>query len=196
MIKPRLLATPALLILLLCSLQTAATSVLPVSLQRIATLADIAFHGKAVSNEVRLDPVSNRIATFTTFEVIEVIKGKVDRTHTIKQIGGHHPGSKARLVIHGVPEFTTGREYVVFLPKVSSLGFSSPLGLSQGKFDIGHTGGKAVIHNNRVLGSLMPAPQPQALSDIPSAIQAGPLQQTAGMPLTDFLQYIRGMVNE
>jgi len=117
-----------------CSLQAGATSVLPVSLQQLSSAAELIFHGTAISNEVRLDEVSGRVATFTTFAVTDVIKGVAGDTHTIKQIGGQLPGSRVRQIIRGVPRFSVGAEYVVFLPPASSLGFSSPIGLSQGRF--------------------------------------------------------------
>ncbi len=85
---PRLLPIFIGLIALLWSLPTTATSVLPISLQRMSTAAELIFYGKVVSNEVKIDEISERVATYTTFEVIEVIKGTVGASHTIKQIGG------------------------------------------------------------------------------------------------------------
>lgn len=203
MMKTRLLATPMFLILLLCSLQTTATSVLPVSLQRMATKAEIIFHGTAIGNEVRLDPASGRVATYTTFKVSEVIKGGPGATHTIKQIGGQLPGSQVRQIIHGVPEFSVGRDYVVFLPKASSLGFSSPIGLSQGKFNIRKLKGQSLVSNGRSLAALMKTAPQQDLPDSPSALasnRAPALKAIDGQPgsahLTDFIQAVRGMVNE
>ena len=136
-----------LLSLLTWQLPAAATSVLPISLQRMTAAADLIFHGKVVASEVRHDPASGRVVTLTTFAVIEIIKGETGETHTIKQIGGHLPGSNVRQVIQGVPGFSTGREYVVFLPRASSLGFSSPIGLSQGKFDVQRVAGQALIRS-------------------------------------------------
>ena len=197
MIKPRLVKIPIFLILLLCSLQAAATSVLPVSLQRMAATAEIIFHGTAIGNEVRLDPTSGRVATFTTFEIIETIKGKVAATHTIKQIGGQLPGSNVRLVIHGVPKFTAGQEYVVFLPKASSLGFASPIGLSQGKFDIRKLNGESLVSNGRVPGAQMKTTPQQALPNVPSAVDIGQTpDQPGNVHLADFLQTVRVMVKE
>ena len=69
---------------------------------------------------------TGKIATFTQFEVIELIKGTTGKTHTIKQIGGRLPGSDVYLAVHGVPRFHPGEAYVVFLPKASSLGFFQP----------------------------------------------------------------------
>lgn len=191
------------LILLLWGLQAAATSVLPVSLQHMATAAEVIFHGITISNEVRQDPQSGRVATFTTFEVIENIKGDVGATHTIKQIGGQLPGSNVRMVIHGVPRFSVGQEYVVFLPKASNLGFSSPIGLSQGKFNIRKLNGETVISNGRPLAALMETTQQPGLPNTPSALvtsQVPSLKAIADHPssvrIQDFMQTIRSMINE
>lgn len=203
MIKPRLAATPIFMILLFCSLQAAATSVLPVSLQRMAKTAEIIFHGTAIGNEVRLDQASGRVATYTSFKVIEVIKGNPGEIHTIKQIGGQLPGSNVRQVIHGVPRFAVGEEYVIFLPKPSSLGFASPIGLSQGKFDIRKRNGNKLVSNGRSLAALMKTTPQQDSPIEPSALasnRAPALKAIDGQPasayLTDFMQAVRGMLNE
>jgi len=197
MMIPRLLAIPMFLILLLCSLQTTATSVLPVSLQRMATAAEIIFHGTATSNEVKLDQASGGVATYTTFKVSEVIKGDPGATHTIKQIGGQLPGSQVRQLIHGVPRFSVGQEYVVFLPKASSLGFASPIGLSQGKFNIRKLNGQAIVTGGRTLAAEMKTRPQLDLPDAPSAIAADQVpDQPAGIHLADFLITVRGMVKE
>ena len=186
-----------LLILLLCSLQAAATSVLPVSLQRMTTKADIIFHGIAINNEVKLDQISGHVATYTTFKVNEVIKGNPGTTHTIKQIGGKLPDSNVRQLVHGVPQFTVSQEYVIFLPKASSMGFSSPIGLSQGKFDIRKLNGKTLVSNGRALGIQMKSTPPQALPDVPSAAEIGQAaDQPGNVKLADFLQTVRGMLKE
>ena len=203
MIQPRRFATPVILILLICSLQAAATSVLPVSLQRMAKSAETIFHGTAIGNEVRLDQASGRVATYTTFKVIEVIKGSPGATHTIKQIGGQLPGSNVRQVIHGVPRFTVGEEYVIFLPKASSLGFASPIGLVQGKFDVRRHSGDTLVSNGRSLAALMKTTPQQASPNGPSALaskRAPVLNSIEGQPasarLSDFMQAVRGMVKE
>ncbi len=192
---------------LLFSLSTSATSVLPVSLQRMASAAELIFYGKAIENEVKLDDVSGRVATFTTFEIIELIKGTAGATHTIKQIGGQLPGSNVRQVIHGVPRFTIGKEYVVFLPKASKLGFSSPVGLSQGRFAVRPAQGDKSVTNGRSISALLEnqtqqtapssakfAQQKKARSPSPplSAIPDHP----AKARLSDFLQTVRGMTQE
>ena len=113
-----------------------ATSIKTVPLERMAQVAESVFYGRVISNEVRIDDISQRVATFTTFEIIESIKGTNSDVYTIKQYGGQLPGSKLVHRIHGMPRFTPGQEYVVFIPGASRLGFSSPVGLSQGSFNV------------------------------------------------------------
>lgn len=203
MIKLRLAIIPACVILLLWCQQAAATSVLPVSLQRMATSAVVIFHGRVISNDVKLDPASGRVATFTTFEVIELIKGNAGNTYTIKQIGGRLPGSKVRQVIHGVPKFKIADEHVVFLPEASSLGFASPIGLSQGKFDIRKLNGETIVSNGRPLAALTGNTQAAGSQNTPAVIQLSPQPASIAIPgqpsrarLPDFMQTVRGMIGE
>ena len=194
--NPRLVKIPMLLILLLCSPQAVATSVLPVSLQRMTTTATMIFHGTVIENEVKLDQTSGRVATYTTFKVNEVIKGDPGNTHTIKQIGGQLPGSNVRQLIHGVPQFSVNQEYVIFLPEASSLGFSSPIGLSQGKFDIRKLNGESMVSSGRAPAAVTKAAPQQTLTNIPSAIETSQLPAQPGVRLADFLQTVRGMLKE
>jgi len=186
-----------------CSLQAGATSVLPVSLQQLSSAAELIFHGTAISNEVRLDEVSGRVATFTTFAVTDVIKGVAGDTHTIKQIGGQLPGSRVRQIIRGVPRFSVGAEYVVFLPPASSLGFSSPIGLSQGRFRVLQHNGEAVVSNGRPIAALLNTPQAASLGSTPQAAQFSPAAVLPAVPgepssagLAEFLRVVRGMAGD
>jgi hypothetical protein len=191
--KPRPIIIFVFLFTLVCSRQALATSVLPVSLQRMAATAELVFHGRAISNEVKLDQVSGRVATFTTFEVIEPVKGDAGPFHTIKQIGGQLPGSSMRQVIHGVPRFSIGEEYVVFLPKASSLGFASPIGLAQGKFKVSRRDGESVVNGRRALAAVSDATDQSGLMSTPTAFSTGH-PDSARLP--DFLQAVRGMIGE
>lgn len=111
-----------------------AMSVLPLYLDEIINDAVIAFQGKSLENHSERDLQTGSIVTYSTFEVQEVLKGEVGATHTIKQIGGKLEGEIHRTT--GVPTFTVGESYVLFLYGVSAAGFSSPVGLDQGKFNI------------------------------------------------------------
>ncbi|HEX4916126.1 MAG TPA: hypothetical protein VFV51_19345 [Vicinamibacterales bacterium] len=113
-----------------------AATVRPILLDEIIDTAAIAFHGTCVANRVELDAATGFIVTYSTFEVSDVLKGQVPRTHVIKQIGGVLPDGRSGMIVHGVPKFAVGEEYVLFMAGVSPLGFSSPVGLTQGRFSI------------------------------------------------------------
>ena len=175
----------SLIIGFLTSFTAPATSMLPISLEQLSTRATLIIYAEAVSNEVKKDTQSRQIATFTTFKVIDVIKGSAQETHTIKQIGGKLEGSNTTLRIHGVPKFVTGEKYVVFLPEKSSLGFSSPLGLHQGSFSVITIDGEQVVRNGRNLST--PAPQSNS-KHIPLALHA---ESPAQSRLSDFVNTVR-----
>ena len=44
--------------------QTGAMTVLPVSLQKMSSSAEIIFHGQVIANDTRIDEISGQIATF------------------------------------------------------------------------------------------------------------------------------------
>jgi len=124
-----------------------ATSVIPIDLEQLSTRAALIFYGKVISNVTRKDEKSGFIATFTEFQIIEPIKGETGNTLTIKQLGGESKDDNIVMRIPGVPRFITGKDYVVFLPKKSNLGFSSPLGLHQGSFEIKTINGEQTVRN-------------------------------------------------
>ena len=172
----------------LASSGASATSLLPISLEQLSTRAALIFYGTAINNEIKKDEQSGRIATFTEFNIIELIKGKTGNTHTIKQIGGNHASSKTRLHVYGVPEFQTGKSYVVFLPEKSSLGFCSPLGLHQGRFTITTVDGEKVVSNGRHLNQPAAAKPAGRSSQIPLAVRADNPSQAH---LNDFINTVR-----
>ena len=163
-----------------------ATSVLPLTLEQLSTRASLIFYAQVTGNEVKKDETNGHIATFTEFEVIDLIKGSAGERHTIKQIGGHHKASNTRLLIHGVPQFHIGKRYVVFLPEESSLGFSSPLGLHQGSFSV------QIINNEPIVisGSNL-STQPQsgtAAIQLPLAVR---IEKPTQSRLEDFINTVR-----
>lgn len=126
-----------------------AASVFPLMLDEIIDTAPVAFHGTCIANRTERDVATNFIVTITTFAVRDVIKGNIQATHVIKQIGGVLPSGEVGMRVGGVPTFTVGEEYVVFLAGVSSGGFSSPIGLSQGKFTVTQKPTGKTVSNGR-----------------------------------------------
>ena len=181
--------------------QTGAMTVLPVSLQKMSSSAEIIFHGQVIANDTRIDEISGQIATFTTFEVFRVVKGNPGKTHTIKQIGGQLPDSNRRLIIKGVPRFQLNKEYIVFLPKESKLGFGSPVGLSQGKFDVLEKAQGKVVSNGRSAASLAGKTPSANIQRLPNGIHihSHALDPDLGethMLMDEFMQTVTEMTHE
>jgi len=89
-------------------------------------------------------------------------------------------------MVRGVPKFIVGEEYVVFLPKKSSLGFCSPLGLHQGSFPVMTENNEKLISNGRRL-----AGRPDTIKrnvQIPLAVRADKPSQSR---LDDFINTVR-----
>jgi len=138
-----------LFLLLQLPLTGRATTVVPLELDAIIDTATTAFEGKCIENRTELDPQTNFVVTYTTFEVKDALKGDVKSRHVIKQLGGTMPDGQSGYKVDGVPTFTVGQDYVVFLAGVSSIGFSSPIGLWQGKFSIQEGASGKTVSNGR-----------------------------------------------
>ena len=188
-------------LMIVVPMQTGATTVLPVSLQKMSSTAEFIFLGKVISNDSGIDDVSGQIATFTTFEVLRELKGNPGTTYTIKQIGGQLPDSDRRLIIKGVPRFHLGKEYIVFIPKQSRLGFSSPVGLSQGKFDVLESEQGKVVSNGRSAASLAGKTPTAEIQKLPNGIHihSHSLDSSAGITqigMDEFMQTVSEMTHE
>jgi hypothetical protein len=122
-------------------------------------------------------------STYVTLEVSEHLKGAAADRFTIKQIGG-----TASIRIAGMPTYRPGEEVVLFLHKDSSAGFTSPVGLSQGRYRIVRHGSKAEVR--RPPGSAGQAASASSAPYDPQAAQAAsgsaPAAQPSRMSLDDF----------
>lgn len=125
-----------------------ATTVLPLSLDDIVGTSAVAFEGTCLENRTERDTATNLAVTYTTFAVHDVIKGDPGTTYTIKQVGGELPQGLA-FKVRGVPTFAPGEDYVVFLAGISDKGFSSPIGLSQGRFTVHQGASGREVSNGR-----------------------------------------------
>lgn len=103
-----------------------------VSLEEMVQLADRIFVGRCVAVESRRDERGVPV-TYATFVVVEAIKGQLDAKVTIKQIGSQAPGP---LYLPDLPRYAVGEEALLFLHGTSPYGFTSPVGLQQGKWRV------------------------------------------------------------
>ena len=165
-------------------------SVIPLYLDEMIDTAAGAFEGRVLENRTERDAATGFVVTYTTFEVREALKGHVGARHTIKQVGGVIERD-LEFQVPGVPRFKEGADYVVFLAGVSSKGFSSPIGLSQGRFGVITEEGVRKVANGRDFRDMT-----ARMANVPGAARAK-LQQAdpvRKMDLVDFKQLVRGRV--
>jgi hypothetical protein len=143
----RLIAAAA--IALAACLPAAAMTTIPLYLDELVDGAAVAFEGTCIDNRVERDPETDLVVTYTTFTVRELLKGEANFTHVIKQVGGTLDDGKPSWAVRGVPRFALGQDYVLFLYGKSSAGFSSPVGLSQGRFVVHARDGGLRVANGR-----------------------------------------------
>lgn len=105
----------------------------PMNLQQLTEGAEIIFEGECTAIRSGKDPASGLMATWFTFRVTNVLKGKLDEEFTLKQYGGQEGDVE---VTSPSARYEPGESVILFLYGISRLGFSSAVGLTQGKFSI------------------------------------------------------------
>ena len=168
-----------------------AASVRPLALDEIIDTATTAFEGTCTANRTEREAQTNLVVTYTTFAVKDVLKGAVGSTYTIKQIGGNMPAGELSYRVKGVPTFVVGEDYVVLLAGVSSAGFSSPIGLSQGKFTVQKDFSGSSVSNGRDFREMtanMPSGRIPAATAIVLGEAAAPVRH---LGLDEFKQLVR-----
>ena len=179
----------ALLVVASTLLSAHATTVRPLALDEMTATAATIFHGKCIGNETLREPGTKLIVTRTTFTVEEVMKGSPGTTLTIKQVGGTLPNGDS-MQIEGVPTYSVGENYVLFLNGVSTLGLTSPTGLSQGRFNIEMGEGGARATNGRDFRE-MAAPVP--LRNLPKDLQSAPSARVTHIRIDDLKSIVRAL---
>jgi hypothetical protein len=168
-----------------------ATSVLPLYLDEIIDSAAVAFEGVCVDNKTGRDPQTGALVTLTTFQVSDVLKGSITGlTYTMKQMGGEDKSTGQVLKMHGTPTFTPGQGYVVFLYGVSKQGFSSPVGLQQGRFEILQDANDAVSVSNGI--DFRDMTQRMPLAQLPEVLKQKAGGAVTHVDLAQFKQMVRG----
>jgi hypothetical protein len=172
--------------------QAHATSVLPLYLEELVDMSTVAFEGTCTGNRTEKDAQTGYVVTYTTFAVSDVLKGSVGTTREIKQIGGTLPDEKLQYRVEGIPTFAVGADYVVFLAGVSSAGFSSPIGLQQGKFTVKTQGTARKVSNGRDFNEMTARIAPAA----PNAAKSVAQDQAPvlDMDLAQFKNIVRNRV--
>ncbi|HOJ61010.1 MAG TPA: hypothetical protein PK878_12050 [bacterium] len=105
----------------------------PLNLGELTEGARVIFEGECVEIRSGKDPVSGLVATWYTFRVTQVLKGEVGKEYVLKQYGGSDGDLHVKVP---AVEYQVGEKLILFLYGESKLGFSSAVGMQQGKFSI------------------------------------------------------------
>ena len=125
-----------------------ATTVLPLDLEGLTAAAGRIFRGRVIAVRSGRDG-HGFPATWTTFAVDEGLKGTTASTIEIKQLGdGDASASGVAFRVPALPSYAVGDEVILFLHPESAEGFTSPVGLGQGRFRIRRGHGAPVAEND------------------------------------------------
>ncbi len=135
-----------------------ATRVRSLGLADMADRAGRIFVGRCTSRNVEVDPATRLPVTTYVFAVTDPIKG-VGRGPTSIRL----PGTPSQPFLYGLPIFDVGEEALLILYPESGAGFSSPIGLGQGRFRLlRRADGSASALNGRR--------NERILNDVPDAV--------------------------
>lgn len=104
---------------------------IPLDLEQLTLFADRVFSGVPLNRKEKVDPKTNIPVIEYTFKISEIIKDKNKRIGNKKKVT-----FKQWKPISSDVDFSSDKRYVVFLNADSSIGFTSPVGLWQGQFEI------------------------------------------------------------
>lgn len=162
-------------------------TVLQLNLEQITALAEKVFVGRCVSVKEGKDP-SGRLVQWVTFEVDEMLKGEEADRITFKQLASDGP-QMAEL-----PGYREGEAAIIFLSEESRLGFTAPIGLAQGKFEVKEgTQGKTVVNGLGNRGLFIHwKKSPRYKSMVLSSSEKKLVSSKAGaVPYDDFVSVVR-----
>jgi len=190
----RALCTVCTLVTLGMSTASLATTILPLDLAALTSAADRVFKGTVVAMRSGRDG-RGLPATWTTFEVEESLKGTLPRRLEIKQICTEAPLADGAIYrVPALPRYQVGDEVILFLHPDSTAGFTSPVGLGQGRFRIHHGHGAATAENDVGNVNLQaPARAAFARGALGAGTAAAPAHAVAPISLDDLTGKIRAL---
>ncbi len=132
-IRPGIALLMAACVISLFGFNAAADKIKPLNLDKMTEAAGVIFEGECISLRSGKDPATGLMTTWFTFRITQGIKGKLDDEYVLKQYGG--TDGKTKVSTPSV-RYSVGEKVVLFLYGTSRLGFSSAVGMQQGKFTI------------------------------------------------------------
>ncbi len=179
--------------LILFGTQLGATTVQTVNLFEMVRLADRVFWGKCLKMKTKLDGATGFLVTAYTFEVREGIKGvNAGETVVFRQISQGPKG----FGIPGLPQYHKGQEALLFLHADSRIGLTSPVGLSQGVFQVEKVQDYLAVSNS--LGNRNLAHNVSAELAVGSGLtdhEQGALENANPIPLSRFVSLVEKIQN-
>ncbi|MBN2329039.1 MAG: hypothetical protein JXR73_18000 [Candidatus Omnitrophica bacterium] len=139
-------------LLLFLSTSSRSDRVKPMNLEELVKGAEIIFEGECAAVRSGKDPETDLIATWSTFRIMRGIKGELGEEYILKQYGG--VDGETRVKAPGA-RYQVGEQVILFLYGVSRMGFSSAVGLTQGKFTIKETAKSKVRYATNGMPSMI-----------------------------------------
>lgn len=139
--------------LLLCLISAVAsgTTVVPLSVEKIAAASTQVIQGTARESWSQWNPQHTLIYTYTRFHVSRTLKGSAAQTVVVRQLGGSAEGYTQHVA--GVRYWRQGEQSVLFLhPSEGNDGTLSVTGIMQGNFAVYHTAKGATMVSNGMPG--------------------------------------------
>lgn len=196
MLRPWLILFTLIALLTLSLHPASAVRTRLMNLNSIIDSAAIIFEGECIAARTGHDPESNFLATWYTFRVDRPIKGDLGKEFILKQFGGSE--GDEHMPSPAVP-YEIGEKLVLFVYGKSDIGFSSAVGLHQGKFMVREfeSGGKFVT--NGMPGRVLFDQEKQELSTLDAKgmkIQGQDRLMSERLDLQEFISHVQKKVRE
>ena len=134
------------LALFLCTLALHATTVVPMSVERLTHVSSDVVRARAVETWSAWNAEHSQIFTYTKFTSLHRLKGTLGQTFLVKQMGGSAGGYTQHVA--GVRHFRPGEETVLFLRQSEKGDAMVVTGLMQGNFHVTRRlNGEAMVTN-------------------------------------------------
>ncbi len=137
--------TLRILVLFALGAVCAATTVVPMSIEKLTAQSTHVLHARALDHHSAWNAERTRIFTYTRFQVLNTLKGSAPAVISVKQLGGHADGYNMKVA--GVRYWQNGDEAVLFLQQQADSTFAVT-GLMQGDFRLApQASGQIVVTN-------------------------------------------------
>lgn len=172
------------------------------TIEEVISDSELVFEGKVINLEYKTPPDRNRIYTFVTFEVNDVIKGDyIDKTIEIRYPGGKEGDQVASVTDMVIPQ--VGEEGIYFIKSLTKHYIHPLTGWAQGQMNIVtddagkkrvfSVSGESISHVNR-LGPKKKGAEQNLSADVASGVQTSK-QKDQAMLLDEVKSQLKEIVD-